>query len=91
MSVTELAPVTRVLFSQKHVLWKRKEQEVCPKTIDFHLPFPTTYTLDGTDHALPPTFVAHFPDSPGLRAEIAYTLTVKISRPRLGTWKQHKK
>ncbi|KIP08620.1 hypothetical protein PHLGIDRAFT_117121 [Phlebiopsis gigantea 11061_1 CR5-6] len=89
MSVTELAPVTLVLFSQKHTLWKRQKQEACPKTIDFRLPFPTTYPLNGADHELPSTFVAHFPDSPGLYAEIAYTLTVKISRPRLGTWKQH--
>ena len=90
MSIAELSPVTQILFSHKHVLWERNNQEACPRTIDFHLPFPATYTMHGTEHAVPPTFEAHFPDSPGLVAKIAYTLTVKSTRPRLGSWKQHK-
>ena len=91
MSVAELSPVTQELFSQKHLLWKRREQEDCPQTIDFDIPFPLAYESKGREHPLPPSFDGHFPDAPGLHAEISYTLTIKISKPRLGSWKQHKR
>ena len=90
MSVAELSPTTQVLFSQKHVLWKRQDHEDSPRTIRFDIPFPLSYESKGSQQPLPPSFDAHFPDAPGLRAEVAYTLTVKISKPRLGSWKQHK-
>lgn len=90
MSIAELSPTTHVLFSQRHVLWKRAEQEECPRTVDFDIPFPLTHESKGGERPLPPSFEMHFTDVPGLHAEIAYTLTVKISKPRLGSWKQHK-
>lgn len=89
MSVAELLPDTCVLFSQKHVLWKRREQEECPRTIDFDIPFPLSYQSKGSEQPLPRSFDAHFFEVPALHAEIVYTLTFKISKPRLGSWKQH--
>ena len=81
----------KLLFSNTYNLWKRGDTRgPCPTILPFSLPFPLTYKEKGTAVPVPPTFSVVYPGVPGLTGTNAYQLSIHITKPRLGSWKQHK-
>ncbi|GJE99015.1 hypothetical protein PsYK624_152530 [Phanerochaete sordida] len=90
MSLVEGGSSSRLLFSTKHSLWRRSESQTqCPRAIPFLVPFPATYETKTGEVPMPPSFEASFTGSPGLRVQIFYFLSIRITRPPLSLWRRH--
>ncbi|KAJ7762568.1 hypothetical protein B0H16DRAFT_1529237 [Mycena metata] len=79
---------TTKTFSNSYSLWSAASApssttpESCPETIDFESVFPMTFTYNGEEHPLPPSFTARFPGAPSLFANCTYGLTLSITKER---------
>lgn len=80
----------RALFLRVCKVWKRGSSPTCPTILPFSIPFPLNYMDKGKSVAVPPSFSTEFSGRPGLTSKIFFELSVHITRPRLGQWKQHK-
>ncbi|KAI0784756.1 hypothetical protein C8Q75DRAFT_699464, partial [Abortiporus biennis] len=94
LNISEGGSSSYTIFTETCILWKKSEycpKSTCPSILPFRLPFPHNYR-DAEDvlRPLPPTFSANFHGVPGLVANCAYTLSVDVTRPRLGSFKKHK-
>lgn len=89
-TIAEGGSTVHRLFSIKSDLWKKGDTATCPSILPFAISFPSTYKYGKEDRVVPPTFSATYPGVPGLVAKNVYTLVVRITKPRLGSWKQNK-
>ncbi|CAL1712387.1 unnamed protein product [Somion occarium] len=82
------------LFTESITLWSKSEHPYCslsPAILPFDIPFPNTYREGKETRPLPPTFTAESPSVPGVSIRCEYTLTVTVTKPRLGGFKKHKR
>ena len=78
-----------MLFTTKHRLWQRCEKSQCPRIIPFHVPFTPIFKAKSSDLPMPPSFEAKYTGAPGLRIQISYFLSIRITRPPLSLWRRH--
>ncbi|EKM48998.1 uncharacterized protein PHACADRAFT_214550 [Phanerochaete carnosa HHB-10118-sp] len=91
MALAEGRSSSRVLFTTEFTLWQKGEQAQSPRAIPFAVPFPPTYTTKSGEFSMPPSFETRLTGAPGLRAQILYSLTIRLTRPPLSLWKRHTK
>ncbi|KAF5360486.1 hypothetical protein D9756_005008 [Leucocoprinus leucothites] len=79
----EAGDSTAQLVLDTKMLWEKgPDSQECPKTIDFELTLPTTFTTnDGATYPLPPTFEVKLKGIPGFTARIEYSVSALINRP----------
>lgn len=90
LSVAEGGSSIRLLFLHMSTVWTKGSSKTCPTVLPFSIPFPLTYKDKDASHPVPPSFTAAFPGIPGLSGKNSYTLSIHVTKYRLGTWKKRK-
>ncbi|KAI0696264.1 hypothetical protein BC835DRAFT_878285 [Cytidiella melzeri] len=78
------------LFSDTYELWKKRDGVSCPPTLDFSIPFPTTYQDKHHTATLPPSFTGRYPGEPSIWANVWYILRVIVIKRRFGSWEKRR-
>jgi len=80
--IAERGATSIKLVIDTQLLWvKGPNNEECPKTINFTLTMPTTFTYQGVNLPLPPTYSVKLKGLPGFTASIDYSVSALINRP----------
>ncbi|KAJ7162293.1 hypothetical protein C8R46DRAFT_1104141 [Mycena filopes] len=75
-------------FSKSYCLWSAASTSSStapssfPEAVEFECAFPPTFTHDGEEQQLPPSFTARFPGTPSLFAKCTYGLTISITKDK---------